>query len=114
MENLPIKEGFAIVRWWIGLKAQDKLIAFLLSVIIALATVSTRLYSYNTELQRENLFGRVEAEQRNSNSLQTQRNRDDSLRAEDNKECELEKQQIYDRVNIVKQRNENIIKAIKK
>lgn len=113
MENLPIEKGFAIVRWWTSQKPTDKLLVFLLSVIIAVSTVSIRLYSYNTELQKENLSGRIEAEQRNSNSLQAQRNRDDSLRAEDNKECEFEKQQIYDRVNIIKKRNENITKAIK-
>ena len=113
MENLPIKEGFAIVRWWTEQKPTDKLLVFLLAVIISVSTVAIRLYSTNTELQRENLAGRIEAEQRNSNALQSQRNRDDSLREEDNKECELEKQQIYNRFSIIKDRNDKIQKAIK-
>lgn len=114
MENLPVERGFAIVKWWIGLKAQDKLIAFLLSVIIAVSTVSTRLYSSNAELQRDNLAARVECEQRVASSVQWQRNRDDSLRAQDNKDCELEKQAIYGRVPIIEKRNEKIEKALKK
>ena len=113
MENLPIKEGFAIVKWWAAQKPTDKLLVFLLAVIISVSTVAIRLYSSNSELQRENLAGRIEAEQRNSNSLQAQRNRDDSLRAEDNKDCELEKQAIYNRVGIIRERNDKIQKALK-
>lgn len=113
MENLPIEKGFAIVRWWIGLKAQDKLIAFLLAVIISVSTVATRLYSTNSELQRENLAARVECEQRLASSVQWQRNRDDSLNAIDARNWEIEKQEIYNRVDIIKKRNDKLQKAIK-
>ena len=113
MENLPIDKTFAIVKWWTSQKPQDKLLVFLLACIISVSTVAIRLYSSNSELQKENLAARVEAEQRNTFSLQTQRNRDDSLRAEDRKVCELEKQEIYNRVGIIKERNEKIERALK-
>ena len=111
MEN--IQQGFAIVRWWIGLKAQDKLIAFLLSVVIALTTSLINVLGTNGILQEKNLNRTIECEQRVASSVAWQRNRDDSLRDNDNKNCELEKQDIYNRVGIIKQRNDKIQKAIK-
>ena len=113
MENVPIDKTFAIVKWWTTQKPADKLLVFLLACIISLSTVATRLYSSNSDLQSENLAKRVEAEQRNTSSLQSQRNRDDSLRAEDKKLCELEKQEIYNRVGIIRERNDKIEKALK-
>ena len=113
MENVPIKQAFGIVKWWTGLKTIDKLVSFLVSVIIALSTVSVRLYGTNATLQKENLGARIECEQRVLSSVTWQRNRDDSLRAEDNKECELEKQAIYGRAPIIEKRNEKLTKALK-
>ena len=112
MENLPIKETFGIVKWWTGLKTIDKLVSFLVSVIIALATVSVRLYGTNAVLQKENLSARVECEQRVLTSVTWQRNRDDSIRAQDNKDCELEKQAIYGRAPLIEKRNEKMHKAL--
>ena len=113
MENLQIDKTFAIVKWWTSQKLQDKFLVFLVACIIFLTAVSVRLYSSNTDLHTENLSKRVEAEQRNTSSLQSQRNRDDSLRAEDKKLCELEKQEIYNRVGIIRERNDKIEKALK-
>ena len=113
MENVPVKEVFVVVRWWTSLKTIDKLVSFLVAVILSLSTVSVRLYGTNATLQKENLGARIECEQRVLTSVTWQRNRDDSLRAEDNKECELEKQAIYGRAPIIEKRNQSIEKALK-
>jgi len=114
MENLPIEKGFVIIKWWTSQKPTDKLLVFQLTVIIALATSLINVLGTNGTLQEKSLNRTIECEQRVASSVAWQRNRDDSLRAADNKECELEKQQMYDRYNIVRDRNENITKAIKK
>ena len=113
MENIPIDKTFAIVKWWTSQKPTDKLLVFLLACIISVSTVAVRLYSTNTDLQRENLAARVECEQRLASSVQWQRNRDDSLNAIDARNWEIEKQEIYNRVDIIKKRNDKIQKAIK-
>ena len=113
MENIPIDKTFAIVKWWTSQKPTDKLLVFLLACIISVSTVAVRLYSTNTDLQRENLAARVECEQRLASSVQWQRNRDDSLNAIDARHWEIEKQEIYNRVDIIKKRNDKLQKAIK-
>ena len=114
MENLPIKEGFAILKWWTSQKPTDKLLVFLVIVIIVLATSLVNVLGTNGTLQKENLGARIECEQRVLSSVTWQRNRDDSLRAQDNRDCELEKQAIYGRAPILEKRNQNIEKALKK
>lgn len=109
MENLPLEKTFQIVQWWATLKLLDKLLVYLLTVIIALTTSLINVINTNGVLHTKIEIN----EQRNSNNLQKQRDRDDSIRTEDNKQCELEKERIYSRADTIKLRNDRITKALK-
>ena len=108
MEN-PVEKTFEIVKWWATLKLLDKLLVYLLTVIIALTTSLINVIGTNGKLHNTIEIN----EQRNSNNLQKQRDRDDSIRTEDNKQCELEKERIYSRADTIKIRNDRITKALK-
>ena len=113
MENLPIDKGFAILKWWTSQKPTDKLLVFLVIVIIVLATSLVNVLGTNGTLQKENLNARVECEQRVNISVTWQRNRDDSILANKEVKWEIERQLFYSRAPIVKDRNERIEKALK-
>ena len=112
MENL--QQGFAILKWWTSQKPTDKLLVFLVIVNIILATSLVNVLGTNGTLQEKNLTRTNECEQRVASSNNWIRNRYDSLRAQDNRDCELEKQAIYGRAPILEKRNQNIEKELKK
>lgn len=120
MEKLPT-DYFAVVKWWTSLKIQDKLLAYLLAGIIALATTCFRLYSSKERLQatkdiveRENLNARIECEQRVGYFVTIERRRCDSVIEAHDTQCELEKQEfLKERTTYIKTRTQKIENALK-
>ena len=120
MEKVPT-DYFAVVKWWTGLKIQDKLLAYLLAGIIALGTTCFRLYSSKERLQslkdiveRENVTARIECEQRVGFYVTLERRRCDSVIEAHDAQCELEKQQfLKERTPYIKTRTQKIENALK-
>ena len=113
MEKIPT-DYFAVVKWWTALKITDKLLAYLLTGIIALATTCFRIYSAKEKLQNDNLNARVECEQRVAYSVTLERRRCDSVITAHDAQCELEKQQfLKERTPYIKTRTQKIENALK-
>ena len=86
MENVPIKQAFTILKWWTGLKPLDKLLAFMVAVFVASASVNfyqykeiVRIQAEKTVLEKETLFYAKGCEARVAEVTIKERNRSDSI-----------------------------------
>lgn len=112
------KAYFSIVKWWTSQKPTDKLFAFMLFVIIGLATTNIKIYGQNATLQETKYIDMQECERRAliQSELKADKalKRSDSLRIEDKKQCETEIQNLFEqRTPHIKSRTQKIENALR-
>ena len=113
MENIPVKQAFGILKWWTALKPIDKLLAFMVAVFVASATINffqykeiVRVQHEKTVLEKENLFYAKECEARVAQVTIQERNRSDSI-------INDLQQLLINRTTAINNNNEIIKKSLK-
>lgn len=105
---------FTILKWWTVQRPMDKLFVFMIVVIATVGIGSVRLYGQKEALSQSRYSDMQEYERRSELKAEIALKRSDSLRAVDKKECEMEKQQLYnERTPYIKDRTQKIKNELK-
>ena len=111
-------EYFAIVKWWTGLKREDKLFAFMSFVILSLSTVCVKQYGEIKMLNNDKYIDVIECEKRGSakaaSDIMIERKRTDSIVTAEREQCEIEKQNFFkERTTVIKTGTQKIENELK-